>query len=56
MLIVDDDELIRSNLAQYLSGDYITYTAYNGNEAIRNMNENSDIEVVLSDLKCLNRS
>ncbi|MBI5409910.1 MAG: sigma-54-dependent Fis family transcriptional regulator [Nitrospirae bacterium] len=51
VLIVDDDKTIREELANYLSDDYITYTASNGHEAIRNINENSDIEIVLSDLK-----
>ncbi|MBI4849971.1 MAG: sigma-54-dependent Fis family transcriptional regulator [Nitrospirae bacterium] len=51
ILIVDDDKAVRENLAKYLSGEYITYTASNGYEAIKKVNENSDIEVILSDLK-----
>ncbi len=51
VLIVDDDKTIREELADYLSNDYITYTASNGREAIRNINQNNDIEIVLSDLK-----
>ncbi|MBI4682080.1 MAG: sigma-54-dependent Fis family transcriptional regulator [Nitrospirae bacterium] len=51
ILIVDDDKTIREQLAEYLSNDYVTYTASNGHEAVRNINENSDIEIVLSDLK-----
>ncbi|MBI5666276.1 MAG: sigma-54-dependent Fis family transcriptional regulator [Nitrospirae bacterium] len=51
ILIVDDEKSIRDNLAKYLSGDYTTYTAANGREAVRELTENSDIEVVLSDMK-----
>jgi DNA-binding NtrC family response regulator len=51
VLIVDDDKTIRQELAEYLSNDYVAYTASNGYEAVRTINENSDIEVVLSDLK-----
>jgi DNA-binding NtrC family response regulator len=51
ILIVDDEKSVRDNLAKYLSSDYIAYTAANGQEAIRKLAENSDIEVVLSDMK-----
>ncbi|MEW6602142.1 MAG: sigma-54 dependent transcriptional regulator [Nitrospirota bacterium] len=51
VLIVDDDKTIREELAEYLSNDYVTYTASNGHDAVRNIKENSDIEIVLSDLK-----
>ena len=50
VLIVDDDKAIRENLAKYLSDDYITYTASNGIEAIKQISKNSDIEVILSDM------
>jgi len=51
ILIVDDEKAVRENLARYLSGDYVTYTAANGDEAVRCINERSDIEVLLSDMK-----
>lgn len=51
ILIVDDEKAVRDNLARYLSGDYITHTAANGQDAIKKLHDNSDIEVVLSDLK-----
>ncbi len=51
ILIVDDEKSVRENLAQYLSDQYTTYTASNGNEAIEQLNENSDIELILSDIK-----
>jgi len=51
ILIVDDDRAVRENLAKYLSPDYVTYIASNGHDAIRKIQENSDIEVILSDLK-----
>jgi DNA-binding NtrC family response regulator len=51
VLIVDDDRAIRENLARYLSNNYVTYIASNGNEAIAQIDENRDIEVILSDLR-----
>jgi len=51
VLIVDDDKAIRENLAKYLSAEYVTYTASNGQEAIRQIKDNPDIEILLSDLK-----
>jgi DNA-binding NtrC family response regulator len=51
VLIVDDEKAVRENLAQYLSEDYVTETASNGSEALHKISENSDIEVLLSDLK-----
>jgi two-component system response regulator AtoC len=51
ILIVDDEKTVRENLAQYLSDKYTTYTASNGNEAFKILNDNNDIEVILSDVK-----
>jgi DNA-binding NtrC family response regulator len=51
ILIVDDEKAVRENLARYLSGEYITYAASNGDEAVSLVQENSDIEVILSDMK-----
>jgi DNA-binding NtrC family response regulator len=51
ILIVDDDKIVCSSLANYLSGEYTTYTANNGQQAMQQLNDNSDIDVILSDLK-----
>ncbi len=51
ILVVDDDKAIRDNMAKYLSADYTTYIASNGHEAIKQINNNSDIEIIISDLK-----
>ncbi|RJR14500.1 MAG: sigma-54-dependent Fis family transcriptional regulator [Nitrospiraceae bacterium] len=51
IMIVDDEKSIRDNLAKYLSAEYTAYTAANGNDAVKTLSENSDIEVVLSDMK-----
>ena len=51
VLIVDDERSVRDNLAQYLSDEYVTYTASTGLEAVQQISENIDIEVILSDLK-----
>ena len=51
ILIVDDDKTVRESLAKYLSGEYSTYTASNGHEAINRISDNSDIEFIVSDLK-----
>jgi DNA-binding NtrC family response regulator len=51
ILIVDDDKTVRESLAKYLSGEYNTYTASNGHEAIIRISDNSDIEFIVSDLK-----
>ncbi len=51
ILIVDDEKTVRENLAKYLSDQYTTYTASNGNEAIEQINKNDDIELLLSDIK-----
>ncbi len=51
ILIVDDEKTVRDNLAKYLSPEYTAYTASNGHEAVQQLSENSDIEIVLSDMK-----
>lgn len=51
ILIVDDEKSIRENLAKYLSADYTAYTAANGKDAVSILGDNSDIEVILSDMK-----
>jgi DNA-binding NtrC family response regulator len=51
ILIVDDEKTIRENLAKYLSREYTVYSASNGQEAIKLIEENSTIGVVLSDMK-----
>ncbi|MEF9426043.1 MAG: sigma-54 dependent transcriptional regulator [Candidatus Mariimomonas ferrooxydans] len=50
VLIVDDEKSAREGLARYLSSDYLTCVAVNGHEAIKKLRENSDIDVVLSDM------
>jgi len=50
ILIVDDDRIVCSSLANYLSAEYTTYTANNGHQAIQQLNDNSDIDVILSDM------
>jgi len=51
ILIVDDERPTCESLARYLSGGYKTYTAYNGRQAVRMIEENSDIALILSDIK-----
>ena len=51
ILIVDDEKAIRENLAKYLSSEYVTYTASNGLAAIQTINDNSDIDLIITDLK-----
>ncbi|UCD35779.1 MAG: sigma-54-dependent Fis family transcriptional regulator, partial [Nitrospiraceae bacterium] len=51
ILIVDDEKTIRDSLARYLAPDYVVSTTPSGEEAIRMLQENSDIEVILSDMK-----
>lgn len=50
VLIVDDNKIDREKLSRCLSGDYITYTATNGYEAIQKVKD-IDIEVILSDMQ-----
>lgn len=49
LLIVDDDEGIRTSLAQALSEEYIVHTAASGTEAVRKLRENR-VDVMLLDL------
>jgi len=51
ILIVDDEKSVRDNLAKYLSAEYTAYTASNGKEALGMLSDNSDIEVILTDMK-----
>lgn len=51
ILIVDDEKTVRENIAEYLSDNYKTYTASNGNDAFKIIRSNNDIEVILSDIK-----
>ena len=51
ILIVEDEKIVREGLARALSGQYKTYQASNGNEAMKILNENSGIKVIVSDLK-----
>ena len=51
ILIVDDEKDVRKNLKRFLSRNYTIYEASNGKEAIEILRENSDIEVILSDIR-----
>ncbi|MEK6528742.1 MAG: response regulator, partial [Nitrospirota bacterium] len=50
ILIVDDDKTTREAVVNALSHDYITHTASNGQKAMNILNENEDIDIVLTDL------
>ena len=50
VLIVENERSIRESLSKALSGDYITYQAFNGKEAIELITKHGDIKVVLTDL------
>lgn len=51
ILIVEDEKIVREGLARALSRTYKTYQASNGKEAVDMINMNSDIQVIVSDLK-----
>lgn len=51
ILIVDDEKDNREGLKRFLSHNYIAYEASNGKEAIEILRENSNIEVILSDIR-----
>ncbi len=51
ILIVDDEKVLLDSLARYLSDEYVIYTASNGNDAVQKLYENSDIELILSDVE-----
>lgn len=51
ILIVEDEKIVREGLARALSPSYKTYQASNGRVAIEVLNKNSDIEIIISDLK-----
>ena len=51
ILIVEDEKMVREGLVRALSNTYRTYQACNGKEAIEVINKNSDIRIVVSDMK-----
>ena len=51
VVIVDDEHVICEGLARVLSKNYITHQALSGQEAIDLVRNNSDIDVMLCDLK-----
>ncbi len=51
ILIVEDEKMVREGLVRALSNTYKTYQASNGKEALEMINENSDIRVIVSDMK-----
>jgi CheY-like chemotaxis protein len=50
VLIVDNDRMVRENLAKALSDNYLAYKAFNGKDALKIIRSNNDIEIVLSDV------
>jgi DNA-binding NtrC family response regulator len=54
ILIVDDDNNTCISIAKALSGEYSTYTASNGREALDILQKQNDIHVVLTDIKMPN--
>jgi CheY-like chemotaxis protein len=50
ILIVDDEKTICNSLSRYLSDDYITHTAHNGQEALDVLRDNQNIKIILSDI------
>lgn len=51
ILLVDDERFFRDSLAKYLSTRYRILSASNGNEAMRAINENRDINLIISDME-----
>lgn len=51
VLIVDDEHVICQGLARVLSGNFITHQASSGQEAIDLVRNNSDIDIMLCDIK-----
>lgn len=51
VLIVDDEHVICEGLARVLSGNYITHHTSSGQEAIDLVRNDSDIDVMLCDIK-----
>ncbi len=51
ILIVEDEKMVREGLARALSHSYKTYQACNGKEAFEVINNNTDIRIIVSDLK-----
>jgi DNA-binding NtrC family response regulator len=51
ILIVEDEKMVREGLARALSDTFKTYQASNGKEAMEILSSNSDIKVIVSDLK-----
>lgn len=51
ILIIEDEKIVREGLVRALSHMYKIYQAFNGQEAIKMISENSGIKVVVSDLK-----
>lgn len=51
VVIVDDEHVICKGLARVLSENYIIHQAFSGQEAIDIVRNNSDIDVMLCDIK-----
>jgi DNA-binding NtrC family response regulator len=50
ILIVDDDKNSCSSIAKALSGDFKTFTACSGDEALEILDGNNEIKIILSDM------
>ncbi len=50
ILIVDDDKNTCKSISKALSGEYVTYTASNGYEALEILSQYRKIHIVLSDI------
>lgn len=50
ILIVDDQYPIRYGLEKLLSAEYVIYKAYNGKDALAIIRQNSDIDIILTDI------
>jgi YesN/AraC family two-component response regulator len=51
VLILDDEPIICEGLARLLSGNYIIYQTFSGQEAVEIVSNNHDIDVMLCDIK-----
>jgi DNA-binding NtrC family response regulator len=50
ILIVDDDKSTCRSIAKALSNDYKIHTAFNGHEALKILDRNNEIQIVLTDV------
>ena len=56
LLIVDDEELIREVIKEYAENDgYFVIEAKDGHDAIKKVEENLDIDLIIMDIKKLHQ-